>query len=290
MNPATRPAAKSMGKGPRPKAKSAPGIPFRPVHVVLGLVLIMAGMLKLSQFADDARDMSFPTLLLMAFFEVEFLAGVAMVAGLRPDWAHRGAVAAFAGFAASNLFQPLSGRCSCGCFGEWPVHPWAVLLLDLVALGFLAGCRRPIDPETNEPVPLWRNPGSAILALLVGAAAWQQAGLVTIAGTATRGSQPLKLTPLIFTGESGRIAVRTDADGHFRLPLVRPGPYTVAVPGPRPVPRPAPAQQRPATAAPRGRAAPAPSPTRTDTGASLVWIEVSGCSGSPEDIDVSDHP
>lgn len=49
------------------------------------LVLIVAGGLKLYEFAFEAQDESAPTLLLMAFSEAEFLGGIWMVVGLDPS-------------------------------------------------------------------------------------------------------------------------------------------------------------------------------------------------------------
>ena len=57
------------------------------------------------------------------------------------------------------------------------------------------------------------------------------ADLVTVAGQATTDGRPLEEATLTFTGESGQITLRTDRDGGFRLPLVRPGLYAVSAPG-----------------------------------------------------------
>jgi hypothetical protein len=70
---------------------------------------------------------------------------------------------------------------------------------------------------------------------------------------------------IVFTGDSGRIILRTDPEGHFRLPLVQPGVYTAAL------------TARPSTA---GAA----------TDAALIWIEVSSGSASEQTIEISDHP
>jgi hypothetical protein len=124
-----------------------------------------------------------------------------------------------------------------------------------------------------------------MLALVVGIGGWRQADLVTVAGTATADGHPLQEAALMFTGDSGRLVLRTDHDGRFRLPLVRPGQYAVSAPGrvaPQPVAAPTPpAKGRAKTKGARRSDQPGPAPITTSSGdPSLLWIEIPRCSRS----------
>jgi hypothetical protein len=154
-----------------------------------------------------------------------------MIIGFEPGQTRKWGVAAFVGLAFASLFQALAGKCTCGCFGSLPISPWFALCFDVLAVaallvsGPLAGSESASFPP---PMPL---AGMAILALVVGIGGWGQADLVSVAGTATADGQPLEEDALTFIGESGRIDLRMDHDGRFRLPFVRPGPYAVSAPG-----------------------------------------------------------
>jgi hypothetical protein len=124
--------------------------------------------------------------------------------------------------------------------------------------------------------------GMAILALVVGIGGQGQADLVSVAGTAMADGRPLEESALRFTGESGRIDLRTDHDGRFRLPFVRPGSYAVSAPGrviARPVAQPQPAAKGHGTKKDTRhseRRYPAPNPTGVGD-PPLLWIELPKC-------------
>ncbi len=124
----------------------------------------------------------------------------------------------------------LAGKCSCECFGSFSVNPWSALVFDLVAVMALLGCRPPAAPEETSTHPLHYY-GMGLIALLVCVAGWWQAGQVNVEGTATVEGRPLGEATLLFTGDSGRIVLRTNHDGHFRLSHVLPGLYAVSALG-----------------------------------------------------------
>lgn len=229
MDKRSPPKSKSPGKSqPATRRK---GILILLVHFLLGLVLIVAGALKLYELAFESLDESTPTLLLMGFAEVELLGGIWMAAWIDPERTRWWAAAVFLGLACSSLFQALAGRCSCGCFGSLSVSPWITLVFDLATVAALLGSRPSRASETSHFDQTLRFLGLGILALIIGIAGWMQADLVTVAGRVTVDGHPLAEATLTFTGASGVMTLRTDHDGHFRLPLVRPGLYAVAAPG-----------------------------------------------------------
>lgn len=277
------PAAKRPGKGASPLPPKR--IPFWLVRLSLGSVLIVAGALKLYDLAFEAQDESSPTLLLMVFAEFEYLGGLWMLCGFVPEQARRWSAAAFAGLALASLFQALAGKCSCGCFGSLSISPWFAFIFDLLAVAALLGSRPPAGSEATSfasPMPLL---GMAVLALVVGIGGWGQADLVSVAGTATADGRPLEEATLTFTGESGRIDLRTDHDGRFRLRFVRPGQYAVSAPGrviTRPVVQPEPAARGRGKKTDRRRSeqhGPAPNLTGV-ADPTLFWIEIPRCSQS----------
>ena len=279
MDKRSPPKSQSPGKNqPRPQRK---GLPFwLLVHFLLGLVLIVAGALKLYELGFEAQDESAPTLLLMVLAEIELLGGIWMAAWFDPVRTRWWGAAAFVGLAVSSLFQTIAGKCSCGCFGSFSVNPWLVLVFDLAAVAALLGSGPHADPE-NEPAALpMRFLGLGSLALIVTVAGWRQADLVSIVGTVTAEGRPLVDAALTFTGGSGKIVLRTDHDGHFRLPLVRPGLYAVSAieSVSTSTPTPEKAGRLPAKrTTQRLQQRPVPARPTTD-GEALRWIEIPNCS------------
>jgi uncharacterized membrane protein YphA (DoxX/SURF4 family) len=140
-----RPSA-SKRPGQRPSPSPPRRLPFGLVRLVLGLVLAVAGAMKLYELGFEAQDESTPTLLLMVFAAFEFLGGLGMIFGLDPERTRRWSAAAFAGLALASLFQALAGKCTCGCFGSLSISAWVALVLDLLAVAALLGSRPPADP------------------------------------------------------------------------------------------------------------------------------------------------
>jgi hypothetical protein len=279
MDQRSPPKSKTAGK--RQPAPPRRGIPFWALaHLILGLVLIVAGALKSYELGFEAQDESTPILLMMLFAEIEMLGGIWMAGWFDPVRTRWWAVAAFVGLGVSSLFQAIAGKCSCGCFGSLSANPWFVLLFDLAAVTALLSSRPRGDPDAVFPSHAAHWLALGTLALTIGVAGWLQADLVTLEGKVMVGGQPLEEATLSFTGESGKIFLRTEHDGHFRLPAVRPGLYAVSVPGR--VRTSTPTSDKTArglarTTARRSRQRPvSPRPTTGDE--ALRWIEIPVCS------------
>lgn len=262
---------------------------LRRVHRVLGVVMIAAGALKLFQLGFETQDESLEAVFLMVFAEVELLAGIWMVSGMEAERIHPWVVAAFAGFAASNLLRAFAGKCSCGCFGGLSIHPGAVLVFDLAAMAALLVWRPPADTETTPLDRPARLVGLVVLAMVIAVMGWQQADVVTITGTATQGGRPSGEATLTFIGESGKRVVRTNHDGHFRLPSVRRGRYAVALSSGNLVPNSR--RELPSRVPNRKNDARRSRPTHTHpqkppgSDLPMAWIEISQCSEQDRTIE-----
>jgi hypothetical protein len=276
----TKKVTTSKNPGKRQTDAPPPAVAFRLVHFFLGAVLIAAGSLKLYQLAFETQDESLVALFLMVFAEAELLGGAWLVGGFDPVRTHPWIVATFAGLAASSLFQAMGGKCSCGCFGGLTIHPRVVLVFDLAAIAALLAWRPPAT-ETILFVHPVRLLGYGLFAAFIGVVGWRQADLVTVAGRVTADGRPLEETTVTFTGDSGQIVLRTDRDGNFRLPFVRPGFYAVSTPGrvvPGPITKPervgrVQGKKKGARRSEQRSAGPSPSGDK-----SLLWIEVPNCS------------
>ncbi len=202
---------------------------LRYLQAFLGLVLIVAGILKFSDFATADQDEDSAALLFMLLAEVELLGGLWLVWGANVEQARPWAIAIFAGLWAASLYQILDGRCSCGCFGSLVVNPWFTLIFDLAAVILLLKWR----PESDEaviPFGSYEVLGLPLLALLFAIGGiWYQA-LVVVKGTANLHGSPLVETPLVFTGDSVKVQVNTNHEGYFQSVPLRPGRYAVSLP------------------------------------------------------------
>jgi len=291
MDKTTHSQSKKSGNRPPPSPPSRTGVPFWLVHFVLGLVLIAAGALKLHEFAFESQDESAATLLLMVFAEIELVGGIWLAGCFDPGRTAWWAAAGFLGLACASFFEAMAGKCSCGCFGGVSINPWFVLLFDLAAAAALLASRPRGGPDAVFPSHPAQWLALGAIALTVAAAGWRQADLVTVEGQATVDGRPLDEAAITFTGGSGKIALRTDHDGGFRLPLVRPGLYAVSAPGramvlsteqPKPIDRGA-RSRKPARRPPSGTASPPPH----GLGDAVVWIEVPICSEKGRAIEIN---
>ncbi len=276
-----------MDPRPKPKPAGAPaqrrGVPYGPVRVLLGLLLLVAGALKLYQLGFEAEDDGDGALLLMLFAEVELLFGAWLVSGIDAARTRPWAAAAFLGLAASSFFQITAGKCSCGCFGGLSVHPGFALTLDLAATAAILFARWSAPTAWKELLTPVRLAGFAGLALAIAVIGWRQADLVTLTGIATADGRPLQDAELVFTGPSGRLDLHTDHDGRFRLALVRPGRYALSNPGrvAEPPPQPAKKAGRPSAKSRSKAAGFMPPPADA-----VHWIEIPACSENDRSIEL----
>ena len=224
---------------------------LRALHAALGLVLVVAGVLKLGASGLGSGQADVLTWLTVAFSTVEVLGGLWLLSGLELEATRPWAVAAFVGFWAVSAFQAVTGKCSCGCLGSLTVSPWLALLFDLAAVVALLRC----DPAAEPSGVLSGSPSRVIalasLALFtMGVGGCQQSAVVP-EGVATLSGRPLQDAELIVADEpvrstepstdpgkaavpvvpipSFKATVRTDSEGHFRLPTILPGLYSVTL-------------------------------------------------------------
>jgi len=123
------------------------------VPVTLGLVLLVAGLLKSYQLVTEptaASGILGLRWLTVGGVELELLLGLWLLTGVCPRHARGAALLCFAGFLAVSLSRARSGEVSCGCFGKVPVSPWVTAGLDLVAVAALWAWR-PADGAVKAP-------------------------------------------------------------------------------------------------------------------------------------------
>ncbi|MCI0724468.1 MAG: DUF1573 domain-containing protein [Acidobacteria bacterium] len=100
---------------------------YRPLSIIVGAILVVAGLLKLYDHADSALS---PGLVALTM-EVEVGLGLWMISGIHAMLARRTALVVFLGFVAVSFAQIFAGEASCGCFGSVPIRPWQILTFDL---------------------------------------------------------------------------------------------------------------------------------------------------------------
>jgi len=264
----------SHGRAPA-RDSTAAEPPYWLVQAALGLVLIAAGTLKLYQYGVESQDehLDSPTIMLLA--EAELVFGIWLVSGFQPGASHWPLMAIFAGYAAASLFQALGGKCSCGCFGGLEVNPYAVFVLDLLALGLLAAVR----PRSMPSAWVRELAGVApLVGLAVGVALlsrWQ-ADRVSIWGVATVAGQPAGESIISLKGPSGVVEATTDEAGRFHAVLLRPGRYAATLAGGKAYLIPRPGNDDAPRSKGRSRTRTAPAARDPDEG-TVAWLEVSDC-------------
>lgn len=121
-----------------------------------GLLLCLSALAKAHAYLTDSRvgDPFFGNrALLAALMQLEGLLGLWFTfggGGRRAWWA---ALVTFSTFLGVALYFVATFRPSCGCFGQVPVRPWAMALLDAAFLCGLAGW--PPRPWQPRPFALW---------------------------------------------------------------------------------------------------------------------------------------
>jgi hypothetical protein len=78
---------------------------------------------------------------------------ILLLSGWRQEAARRFALVVFVIFGAISLFQAVSGRGSCGCFGDVPVNPLITLTLDCAIVLSLWLARAPSEPLAKQTRP-----------------------------------------------------------------------------------------------------------------------------------------
>jgi hypothetical protein len=199
------------------------------IHAVLGLFLIAGGILKIAAAGIGTPGVGISAFMSVVFSIAEVLGGLWMVGGYDPERTRPWVVAAFVGLWATSAFQAVTGKCSCGCFGNLPVNPWLVTLFDLAAVVVLLKW----DSAGKGNTDLLGSP-RRILDLSAVACAMIVVGSLTqpplsLAGAATLGGRPLKNVDLEVRSETFLSTIQTDEDGFFVMPRVRPGIYAITL-------------------------------------------------------------
>src|SRR5205823_117101 len=124
--------------------------------------------------------------------------GVWLLWGRKPVGAWAAAVATFGCFAGTSLYLGWEGQTSCGCFGNFSVHPWYAFGIDLAALAALLLGRPDLRflwerSRSDWSRLLWRGACglagvAAVLGLLAGVA-FLRFGSVGAALAALRGEE-----------------------------------------------------------------------------------------------------
>jgi hypothetical protein len=112
----------------------------RYLDVVLGAVLVLAGVLKGQQLVTDpswGRVSGFPRELLMGAAAFELALGCWLLAGVYRRITRWIALAWFTSLAAAVLAQEIGGAPSCACFGELHTHPGQIFVFDVAAVAAL---------------------------------------------------------------------------------------------------------------------------------------------------------
>ena len=144
------------------------GITSRIVFCVAASILWLAAILKaydLSTRPVAGEGLLSSRPLAIVIVELELLLGTWLFLGLAPRLAWFTATCVFSTFAVASLWQGLSGKESCGCFGRLETSPWLILGLDLVVLVALVAFRPRATPSQGGR---WRVALLAIVMLFAG--------------------------------------------------------------------------------------------------------------------------
>ncbi|HEV7281552.1 MAG TPA: MauE/DoxX family redox-associated membrane protein [Pirellulaceae bacterium] len=157
--------------------------------VLIGLVLIAAGIAKILALSGPVDSLGWPREMIVAGSAVELLLGAWLLSGAATRLAHLAAIGVFLLFAVLSAYQVLRGVPSCGCLGKLYVPPAWMLGFDLLTLGVLGTLwfvadRRNADEGKGSAAPIGLSRGgiamgmtlAAALVLLAGASAWALAG------------------------------------------------------------------------------------------------------------------
>lgn len=199
------------------------------MHAFLGAILFVGGLLKLYVFAVTGQEDDFATIFFAALSELEVFAGIWLMSGCRSEDTRPWVVVIFAGLWGSSLYHALAGDCSCGCFGLVAVNPWLVLIFDLIVVIVLLKWHSNSEKVDEGSVGSLKAFCMVLATMAIVVAGVKQQSLVTVSGTAFLQGRPLGDASLTFRRYSLALNVRTDKNGCFRLPPIRPGRYSISM-------------------------------------------------------------
>jgi Methylamine utilisation protein MauE len=112
-----------------------PGRGYNIVSIILGSVLVVAGVLKMHQWAVAGVAVPGARYWIQGVLPVaEVIFGGWLIAGFHANWSRLFAMACFAGLMNVALDKALSGKGSCGCFGKINFDPWLAAAFDFAAV------------------------------------------------------------------------------------------------------------------------------------------------------------
>lgn len=126
----------------------------RGVPIAVGLILIVAALLKTHQLAtEELREQTFLTsrvfLTLLVLYETALAVG--LLSGIAPGLLRWLAIITFAVFFEVSLYQGVMKYGGCGCLGKVHVSPWVMLAVDSLVLAALVLWK----PSPSVGRPLW---------------------------------------------------------------------------------------------------------------------------------------
>lgn len=187
-------------------------LPFAPVRIGAGVLLLVAATLKAHQLATIV----FPAdgWLRIAQVTAEWLLSLWLLAGLFPLILWMAAVACFIVFSGVTTIKIIQLQTTCGCFGELRTDPRLMLGVDLLCLAIVAISR----PGTwRRNVDSVRSATGLLVFGLCGAAAAGWAGYKL--GAPIRASRAAPVLPELVPLPSGRVNVGAAVDvdaGQFK--------------------------------------------------------------------------
>ncbi len=217
----------------------------RRLDISLGFLLVASGVFSLYRSAIAPQEEDLMSLWFMVFGEIQFFGGIWLLSGKYAEETRLWTVAFFAGLWICSLLRALAGKCSCEYFGSTVANPWYIVAFNLAVLVLLLKWR-PSDHEAGIfDASFPQSLGLVSVVILVAAVGFWREPLIAVAGTATFDGRPLQDASLVFVRNAIAVEVRTDREGFFRLPPVRPGLYTVSFSGSPPSQEPAPDSRYP---------------------------------------------
>ena len=122
---------------------------------VSGAILVFAAAAKLQAYNESnvvhVLSVTLPPQLSLLLLIVELLLGLYLILGKPTPRSIRVSLAVFACLLLVSLFQALSGKSGCGCFGSLEVNPWFTFALDALVVASLISVRPNQHSQTVFP-------------------------------------------------------------------------------------------------------------------------------------------
>ncbi|MGC8541800.1 MAG: MauE/DoxX family redox-associated membrane protein [Phycisphaerae bacterium] len=146
---------------------------FRTLRIVIGLTLVCSSSLKLWQFTHPQTvppSLEGLTGVMPAVVGWVAFLGLWLLTGAFSSIARWTAIICFSLFSFYALYEAISGKSSCGCFGQVQVNPWFTVILDVAIVLALLFLIRPVDFSTRRAKRRWPIAVAMVIGLSVGVA------------------------------------------------------------------------------------------------------------------------